>query len=125
MKWLRNTDISAVALLLLKLRQVHCETLICVHNQRIYYVLSFLWILPGAGDISVARENCKFFVHTLDQWFPNFFCPPHPWFYIHTHSAPLPFFKKHKCALVSTFIIYLINRLNKIIRVKLNVLCVN
>ena len=40
-------------------------------------------------------------------------------------TAPPTFFKKHKCAFVSTFILYLKNRLNKIIRVKLNVLCVN
>jgi hypothetical protein len=43
----------------------------------------------------------------LEQWFPNFFGPPPPWFHIHTHSAPLLFFKKHKCAFVSTFILYL------------------
>jgi hypothetical protein len=56
---------------------------------------------------------------------PKLFGPPPPRFHIHTNSAPLHFFKKHKCAFVSTFILYLKNCLNKIIRVKLNVLCVN
>jgi hypothetical protein len=45
---------------------------------------------------------------------------------IYTPTAPPYLFKKkHKCAFVSTFILYLKDRLNKIIRVKLNVLCVN
>jgi hypothetical protein len=44
----------------------------------------------------------------------------------YTHpQRPPAFFKKHKCVFVSTFILYLKNRLNKIITVKLNVLCVN
>jgi hypothetical protein len=44
----------------------------------------------------------------------------------YTHpQCPPAFFKKYKCAFVSTFILYLKNRLNKIITVKLNVLCVN
>jgi hypothetical protein len=44
--------------------------------------------------------------------------------YTHPQRPPPPtFFKKHKCAFVSTFILYLKNGLNKIIRV--NVLCVN
>jgi hypothetical protein len=60
----------------------------------------------------------------LTQWFPNFFGPPPPWFHIHTHSAPLPFLKKHKCACFHFYFIFK-NRLNKIITVKLNVLCVN
>jgi hypothetical protein len=43
----------------------------------------------------------------------------------YTHpQRPPNFFKKHKYAFVCTFILYLKNRLNKIIRVKLNVLCV-
>jgi hypothetical protein len=57
---------------------------------------------------------------TLAQWFPNVFGPPPPWFHKHIHSAPLPF-KKNKCTFVSTFILYLKTRLNKIVRVKLNV----
>jgi hypothetical protein len=44
----------------------------------------------------------------------------------YTHpQRPLPFLKKHKCAFVPTYIVYLKNRLNKVTRVKLNVLCVN
>jgi hypothetical protein len=46
-----------------------------------------------------------FFIE-LNQWFPNFFGPPPPWFHIQTHSAPLPLKKKHKCAFISTFILY-------------------
>jgi hypothetical protein len=44
---------------------------------------------------------------------------------IYTPTTPPTFFKKHKFAFVSTFILYLKNRLNKIIRVKLNVSFVN
>ena len=42
--------------------------------------------------------------------------------YAHPQRPPT-FFKKYKCAFISTFILYLKNCLNKIIRVKLNVLC--
>jgi hypothetical protein len=40
----------------------------------------------------------------------------------YTHpQCPPTFFNKHKCAVVSTFLLYLKILLNKIIRVKLNV----
>jgi hypothetical protein len=45
--------------------------------------------------------------------------------YTHPQRPPTFLKKKHKCPFVSTFILYLKNRLNKIIRVNLNVLCVN
>jgi hypothetical protein len=38
----------------------------------------------GAGFYTTVLDD-------IDQWFPNFFGPPPPWFHIHTHSAPLPF----------------------------------
>ena len=66
-----------------------------------------------------------FFIE-LNQWFPNFFGPPPPWFHIQTHSAPPTLFKKNINALLFPLLFYIQkNRLNKIIRLKLNVLCVN
>jgi hypothetical protein len=51
-------------------------------------------------------------VNCLSQWLPNFFGPPPP-LVPYTHpQRPLPFLKKHKCAFVSTFILYLKYRLN-------------
>jgi hypothetical protein len=66
--------------------------------------------LNGTHSFTQAAFKSCFlaYIHLyLEQWFPNFFGPPPPWFHIHTDSAPLPLLKKHKCAFVSIFILYL------------------
>jgi hypothetical protein len=66
--------------------------------------------LLGRGKEKHANPQCYVVLQgaeslRLHQWFPNFFGPPPPWFYIQTH-------KKRKCAFLSTFILYLKYRLN-------------
>jgi hypothetical protein len=59
---LRNTDISAVVLLLLKLGTTTAShTVRCVHTHRkyVYYGLSILRI-TGTWDLSSIRESCIF-----------------------------------------------------------------
>jgi hypothetical protein len=86
-------------------------------TQHVYYIYAYLWRFT----LYVSAIEQK----VLDQRFPNFFGPPPPLVpYTHPQRPPT-FFKKHKCAFVSTFILYLKNRLNKIIIVKLNILSVN
>jgi hypothetical protein len=63
--------------------------------------------------------------HTPISVVPKLFRSTAPLVPYTNSQRPLPFFKKHKWGFVSTFILYLKNLLNKIIRVKLNVLCVN
>jgi hypothetical protein len=81
---------------------------ISVCRLRLNFALrAFLNVQPVVAPFGFKHPDQDVTKHGLDQWFPNFFGPPPPWFQIHTHSAPLPFFKKHKCAFVSTFILYL------------------
>ena len=76
---------------------------------------------PSSGNTQYTQNTWED-INNIKQWFPNVFGTPPPWFHINTQRPP-NFFKKHKCAFVSTLTLYLKNCLNKIIRV--NVLCVN
>jgi hypothetical protein len=88
---------------------------------------TFLTLSLGEHDWSATSCGHFIYVHThsCKPVVPKRFQSTTPLVpYIHPQRPPT-FFKKHKCAFVYTFILYLKNRLNKIIRVKLNVLCVN
>jgi hypothetical protein len=81
--------------------------------------------LAVSYDITVITFLKSMHVQWIEAVVPKLFRSTAP-LVPYTHpQRPLPFLKKHKCAFASTFILYLKNRLNNIIRVKLNILSVN
>jgi hypothetical protein len=75
---------------------------------------------------SVDYELGTKFLYTIYTSGSQTFSVNRPLGSIYTLKAPpYLFLEEHKCVFVSIFILYLKNRLNKIIIVKLNVLCVN